>query len=94
MTTLAEIAHAVCVHWKISESELFHRTRGLKHVARARMALYWLGKDITGKTAPQIGRFTKRDHSTVLHGCRVVDALIVEDADFQQDIMTIKRGLA
>ena len=40
-----------------------------RHVAHARFAAYVALRD-RGLSMPQIGRFFKRDHTTVLHGIR------------------------
>lgn len=90
MTTLADIAHAVCVHLGVTEEQLFQRTRGLKEAAEARQVFYWLGREVTGKSFPQIARCLGRDHSTVIHGWRRVDARLANDDRFYSEVMAIK----
>lgn len=41
----------------------------------ARMELYWTGSVIHGLSLPVIGRIMHRDHSSVFHGRRQVDAI-------------------
>jgi hypothetical protein len=43
-------------------------------VMAARHELYWLGAVEHGLSLPQIGRTMKRDHTSVLHGVRSVNA--------------------
>lgn len=90
MTTLAEIAHAVCAHRGISEEQLLQRTRGYQNAAEARQVLYWLGKEITGKSFPTIARCLGRHHTTVIHGWRKVDMRLTYDDQFYSEVMAIK----
>jgi chromosomal replication initiation ATPase DnaA len=39
-------------------------------VYAVRRATWWLLREIAGLSYPQIGRLLKRDHSTVIYGCR------------------------
>lgn len=49
----------------------FHRAR---HLVEARHIFYWFARYYTARSYPEIGRFIKRDHCTVMHGVRKVDA--------------------
>lgn len=61
-----------------------------KNVVRARQVAYWLCKRHTALSMPQIGRHLGgRDHTTVLHGCRVIDALIASDTEEAQAVRLI-----
>ncbi len=47
----------------------------------------YLSRKLTTRSLPEIGRrFGGRDHTTVLHACRRIEALIVEDAMFRQEV--------
>ena len=46
----------------------------------------YLSRKLTTRSLPQIGRHFGRDHTTVLHACRRIEALIVEDALFRQEV--------
>jgi chromosomal replication initiation ATPase DnaA len=39
-------------------------------VYAVRRATWWLLREVVGLSYPQIGRLLKRDHSTVIYGCR------------------------
>lgn len=43
-----------------------------KSIATARMVACWLLRQ-TGLSYPEIGRAVDRDHTTVMHACRVID---------------------
>ena len=54
----------------------------------------WLAKQITTRSLPDIGRrFGGRDHTTVLHAVRRIEALKAEDAVLTRDIDTLLRKL-
>jgi hypothetical protein len=47
----------------------------------------YLSRKLTTRSLPEIGRrFGGRDHTTVLHACLRIEALIVEDALFRQEV--------
>jgi chromosomal replication initiator protein len=54
----------------------------------------WLAKQITTRSLPDIGRrFGGRDHTTVLHAVRRIEALKGEDAGIARDIDALLRKL-
>jgi chromosomal replication initiator protein len=54
----------------------------------------WLAKQLTTRSLPDIGRrFGGRDHTTVLHAVRRIEALRAEDSALNQDLETITRKL-
>ena len=88
---LDRIAQAVCWAWNVAFDELRSQNRKL-YIARPRQAAFLLAHELTGKSTPQIGRYFRRDHSTVLHGIRVARA--VEDADFKALLAAARERLA
>jgi chromosomal replication initiator protein len=54
----------------------------------------YLAKELTPRSYPEIGRkFGGRDHSTVIHAVRAVEALRLADSDLDNDIVCIRRAL-
>jgi chromosomal replication initiator protein len=54
----------------------------------------WLAKQITTRSLPDIGRrFGGRDHTTVLHAVRRIEALKGEDAAIARDLDVLLRKL-
>ena len=54
----------------------------------------WLAKQITTRSLPDIGRrFGGRDHTTVLHAVRRIEALKAEDAQLARDLEVLIRKL-
>lgn len=54
----------------------------------------WLAKQLTTRSLPDIGRrFGGRDHTTVLHAVRRIEALKGEDAQMARDLEALTRKL-
>jgi len=53
--------------------------RRFKSFVEARQAFCWLAKNKTIKSLPEIGRFIKRDHTTVLHAVRAAEQRMQKD---------------
>jgi chromosomal replication initiator protein len=54
----------------------------------------YLSKILTLRSLPEIGRrFGGRDHTTVLHAVRKIEALTGNDAAFAEEIEGLKRQL-
>jgi chromosomal replication initiator protein len=54
----------------------------------------WLAKQITTRSLPDIGRrFGGRDHTTVLHAVRRIEALKAEDPQIARDTDALLRKL-
>ena len=54
----------------------------------------WLAKQLTTRSLPDIGRrFGGRDHTTVLHAVRRIDALRPVDPQLAQDLEALMRKL-
>jgi hypothetical protein len=65
--------------------------RRTKAVVRARQIAMYLSKMMTGQSLPELGRrFGGRDHTTVLHGVRKIEGLIVKDQELAAMVERIK----
>jgi len=65
----------------------FHSPQRARRVARPRQVAMYLSRKLTTRSLPEIGRrFGGRDHTTVLHACRRIEALIDEDPLFRQEV--------
>jgi chromosomal replication initiator protein len=69
---LPRIASAAALIVSVDERDLFAKTRGGLDVAWARAIAYYLARQLTNFSFPQIGRLFGRDHSTVIHGYQTV----------------------
>ncbi|UNU44837.1 chromosomal replication initiator protein DnaA [Sphingopyxis sp. YF1] len=91
--TIDEIQRAVCAHYKLDKSEMASKRR-VRAIARPRQVAMYLAKELTPRSYPEIGRrFGGRDHSTVIHAVRTVEALRVADGELDAEIAAIRRSL-
>jgi chromosomal replication initiator protein len=59
---------------------------------RPRQVAMYLAKTLTPRSLPEIGRrFGGRDHTTVLHAVRKIEAEQVKDVKLGQEIEILKR---
>jgi chromosomal replication initiator protein len=87
--TVDEIQKAAAEHFGLRQADLVSETR-TRAVARPRQAAMWLAKQLTTRSLPDIGRrFGGRDHTTVLHAVRRIDALRATDAQLARDLETL-----
>lgn len=83
--TVDDIQKAVCEHYGLTQTDLICERRA-RAVARPRQIAMWLCKQLTMRSMPDIGRrFGGRDHTTVLHAHRRIDALRKDDAVVLRD---------
>jgi chromosomal replication initiator protein len=91
---MTDIARAVARHYQIKMSELKSPSR-LKTIVKARSLAMWLSRSLTGKSMHQIGDFFGgRDHTTVMHAIRKIDAIIGDDTDLQRAADEIQEQLS
>ena len=91
--TIEEIQRAVCAHYRLDKAEMASKRR-VRAVARPRQVAMYLAKELTPRSYPEIGRrFGGRDHSTVIHAVRTVEALRVTDSELDAEIAAIRRSL-
>jgi hypothetical protein len=65
--------------------------RRTAQVVRARQIAMYLAKKLTEQSLPEIGRrFGGRDHTTVLHAVRKIEALVPTDKSIADEIERIK----
>jgi chromosomal replication initiator protein len=91
--TVDQIQKAVAEHYGLKQADLISERRA-RAVARPRQAAMWLAKQITTRSLPDIGRrFGGRDHTTVLHAVRRIEALKAEDPTLAHDLEVLLRKL-
>lgn len=88
-----DIKRAVYTYYNIAERELISQRRHPSIVLPRQIAMY-LCKEMTTQSHPQVGRaFEGRDHTTCLHACRKIAALIDSDPDILAQVDSIKSSL-
>jgi len=85
-TSIEDIQRKTAEFYKLDVKD-FHSPQRARRVARPRQVAMYLARKLTSRSLPEIGRrFGGRDHTTVLHACRRIEALIGEDALFRQEV--------
>jgi hypothetical protein len=83
--TVADIQRAVASLYRLTRDDLISDRRA-RAVARPRQVAMWLCKQLTARSLPDIGRrFGNRDHTTVLHAVRRIEALMAADPSIARD---------
>jgi chromosomal replication initiator protein len=91
--TIEEIQRKVADHYSIRLADI-HSTKRSNHVARPRQIAMYLSKMLTTASFPEIGRkFGGRDHTTVIHAVKRIDALVGSDPLLSEDVRLLKRML-
>ena len=90
---IEDIQRVVARQYSVSRSDLLSARRHAP-VVRARQVAMYLAKILTQRSLPEVGRrFGGRDHTTVLHAVRKIEALVGTDRDLAAEIESIKAKL-
>lgn len=93
LVTIDNIQRTVAEYYKIKVADLLSKRRN-RSVARPRQTAMALAKELTNHSLPEIGdAFGGRDHTTVLHACRMIAELRQSDSDTEEDYMNLLRTL-
>ena len=93
LVTVENIQRTVAEYYKIKVADLLSKRRN-RSVARPRQIAMALAKELTNHSLPEIGdAFGGRDHTTVLHACRMILELRQSDADIEEDYTNLLRIL-
>ncbi len=91
--TIDSIQRAAAKHFNISLDELLSKRRA-RAIARPRQIAMYLSKKLTTRSLPDIGRrFGGRDHTTVIHAIKRIEALKAEDASINADVDALMKSL-
>ena len=91
--TLQMIVEIVCDHFQISMDQILSKSR-TNEIAKPRMIAMYLAKTMTGASQDAIGAFLGgRDHSTVIHGIKKVEAEIQNNETMKNQIEVIKKKI-
>ncbi len=91
--TVDSIQRATAKHFSISLDELLSKRRA-RAIARPRQIAMYLAKQLTTRSLPDIGRrFGGRDHTTVIHAIKRIEALKAEDDGVRADVEALMETL-
>ncbi len=83
--TVAMIVGAVAAYYGRTRLDLISARRD-KATTRPRQLAMWIAATLTTATMGEIGRrIGRRDHTTVIHGCRAVEARLAADPALKAD---------
>jgi chromosomal replication initiator protein len=90
---IEEIQKLVASHYNVTRADILSARR-TANVVRPRQIAMYLSKVLTPRSLPEIGRrFGGRDHTTVLHAVRKIEALAGSDGRLSEEIDLLKRML-
>ena len=87
------IQKTVADYYKIKVAEFFSKKR-TRAIARPRQVAMWLCREVTSHSFPEIGdAFGGRDHTTVIHAVKTIDALRAKDSELNHDLHVLLQVL-
>ena len=91
--TIENIQRTVCEYFEIEEDLIKAKTKK-KEIVQARQIAMYLAKKLTNNSLKIIGlQFGGRDHSTVIHACRLIENNLKNNKGFREIIGQIKQKL-
>jgi chromosomal replication initiator protein len=94
LVTIENIQKTAADYYKVKIADLLSKRRS-RSIARPRQMAMALAKELTNHSLPEIGdHFGGRDHTTVIHACRKVKELVLDDGDFAEDYKNLLRILS
>lgn len=94
LVTIDNIQKTVAEFFKVRVSDLLSKRRS-RSVTRPRQIAMALSKELTNHSLPEIGdAFGGRDHTTVLHACKLITGLKVSDTDINEAYSKLLRLLS
>jgi hypothetical protein len=90
---LHHIRRVAAEFYRVDPLELVS-TRRTAEIVRPRQIHFYLARKLTPRSLPDIGRECgKKDHTSVMHGFRKIDAMVRAGHPIQNDIEEIKRRI-
>lgn len=94
MVTIESIQRRVADFYQIRKEDLSSKKR-TKTLTLPRHVAMYLCKELTSHSYPEIAAaFDKRDHTTILHGCRKIAKLRRTDSAVDSDLTALERALS
>ncbi|QEK39647.1 chromosomal replication initiator protein DnaA [Candidatus Sneabacter namystus] len=90
---IPDIQKKVAGHYAVSFSDMTSSVRA-RSVSRPRQIAMYLCKLLTPKSLAEIGKqFGNKDHTTVMHAIRKIEALCKSDVEFAKEVETLTRNV-
>ena len=90
--TVHEIIEHIAKHYKLKTADLVakKRTQALVH---ARHVAMYMCRELTQASLPSIGEAFGCHHSSVIHACKKISALLHKDSDFNYEVTLMRQEL-
>lgn len=85
---IADIQRAVTEHYALGSDALLSHRRW-RRFARPRQLAMWLAQVMTDHSFPTIGDLFNRDHTTVMHACKVVPVRLLLEPELRLDCRAV-----
>jgi len=93
LVTIENIQKTIAEYYKIRIGDLLSKRRS-RSIARPRQIAMALAKELTSHSLPEIGdAFGGRDHTTVMHACKVIKGLRESDTRCREEYQNLLRTL-
>lgn len=88
--SIDQIQHIVAEHYKVKITDLKSKRRNQSIVLPRQVAMY-LCRKLTERSLPEIGKnFGGKDHTTVIHACKNIDAKINNSQELANTVQQLK----
>lgn len=91
--TTRNVEDTVRTHFNIRR-DLFISNRRDRKIARPRQIAMYLARKFTKASLPQIGMHFCKDHTTVLHACQRIEALIASNEAVAASVSELEEKLS
>lgn len=92
LATIRDITQTVAHFYGVEEGEVYSRRRTAKIVLPRQIAFY-LSKDLTRKSYPELGMDFGRDHTTILHAVQKIEKMMAESPAFAEQVRLLRAKL-
>ena len=90
--TIDDILEKVCNHYKVTQQNVFSKSRKRDYVIVRQISMY-LAQKYTKMPAARIGQLIGgRDHSTVIHSCSTIEQRLKVDKAFFEELHSIENS--
>ena len=86
------IMRATCAHFGVALIDMLSERR-TQDIVRPRQIAAYLARRLTSQSLPQIGRRMRRDHGTIMHSIRKIEALRASDPRIDDAVRAISDAL-
>ena len=87
------MVQAVSAEFKVEAGEIMGRCRQ-QDVSLARQVVFYLARELTQGSSPQIGRLFRRDHGTILFGLKAVENRMAIQPHFKARVEKLEADCA